>query len=58
MTIADLLVAASVAASVAYGAALTQREASLWRTAVKTTAVATLAVLAFVLHHAWPLVAA
>ena len=57
MTIDVILIAVSLSAAIAYGAALTGREASLGRTVLKTTAVAALAVLAFVFHHAWPLVA-
>ena len=57
MTIEDLLIAASIAASLAYGAVLTQREASLWRTVLKTVPVAALAVLTWRMHEPWPLVA-
>jgi uncharacterized membrane protein YhhN len=57
MTIDVILIAVSLSAAIAYGAVLTRREASLGRTVVKATAVAALAVLAFVFHHPWPLVA-
>jgi len=57
MTIEDLLIAVSVAASLAFGTALTGREPSIPRTVLKTLAVGALAVLAWRTHHAWPLVA-
>ena len=54
----EILIALSLSAAIAYGAVLTDREASLRRTALKTIAVAALAVLAFMLHQPWLLVAA
>ena len=58
MRVYEILIAVSLSAAIAYGAVLTGREASLRRTAVKTIAVAALAVLAFMLHQPWLLVAA
>ena len=57
MTIEDLLVALSVGTALVYGAALTRREASWWRTVLKTLPVAALAVLTWRMHEPWPLVA-
>jgi len=57
MTVDVVLIAASLGAAIAYGAALTVREASFGRTLLKTAAVAALALLAFLIHRPWPLVA-
>ena len=57
MTWDVILIAASLGAAIVFGATLTGREASLGRTVVKTVAVAALAVLAFMVHKPWPLVA-
>ena len=57
MTIEDLLIAISVATALVYGAVLTRREASWWRTVLKTVPVAALAALAWRTHEPWPLIA-